>query len=214
MRIYCLAAGALGWFALALQYIILAEGRSGAALRAVTVNFFSYFTILSNLLTAAVLAAVALGAPGRLGRLLTRPAAQGAAALYMGVTGLIYTAVLAQLWQPQGWQFVADALLHYVMPVLYVLYWLIGAPKGGLGWRHAALWLVFPVAYGLYTLARGPSSGFYPYPFLDAGALGYPAVLRNVALLTAGFAVLGLLLVAAGRGLARVRAGGAPAQRS
>lgn len=205
MRIYCLAAAALGWFGLVLQYYIAPWQNSGAALVTATINFFSFFTILLNLLAAAVLTAFGLGAPGRLGRWLTRPAVQGAAALYVAVGGFIYATVLAQLWEPQGWQFIADALLHYVMPVLYLLYWLVGAPKGSLRWGHAALWLILPAVYGLYTLARGPSSGFYPYPFVDAGKLGYAAVIRNMVGMTAGFAVLGLLIVLLDRALGRRR---------
>ena len=38
-------------------------------------------------------------------------------------------------------------------------------------------------------------TGFYPYPFLEVGHLGYERVLLNMGVLMAAFAVLGLILV-------------------
>jgi hypothetical protein len=31
----------------------------------------------------------------------------------------------------------------------------------------------------LYTIAHGAAAHWYPYPFVDVDALGYPVVLRN-----------------------------------
>jgi hypothetical protein len=45
------------------------------------------------------------------------------------------------------------------------------------------LWLVF-------TLIRGEAVGFYPYPFVDVGDLGYPKVLVNCLLVALLFLVL------------------------
>ena len=53
-------------------------------------------------------------------------------------------------------------------------------------------WAVIPpVLWLVYTLVRGAATDFYPYPFLDADAHGYPAVLATCA----GVAVLFLALV-------------------
>lgn len=192
-RILAAAAAVIGWVALDLQ---LAALQSNAAARGIpfvtaTVNYFSYFTILSNILAALVLSAFALDRGG----FLTRPATSAAAALYMAVTGAIYFAILRHIWSPQGLDWLADTLLHYVMPVVYVLFWLVLAPKTGIGLRHVALWLIFPVLYAGYSLVRGTLTGFYPYPFIDAGALGYAAVLRNAAVLALAFAALAAALV-------------------
>lgn len=47
----------------------------------------------------------------------------------------------------------------------------------------------------------GAIFGFYPYPFIDVTALGYPQVLLNSFVLAIGFLVMGLLLVIGDRGL-------------
>ena len=62
--------------------------------------------------------------------------------------------------------------------------------------RDAVAWLAVPAVYGAYTLAHGAVSGFYPYPFLDAGVLGVEAVLATMAVFAAGFLALGLGIVA------------------
>jgi hypothetical protein len=121
----------------------------------------------------------------------------------MTVTGLVYTFILASLWNPQSWLFVADAGLHYVMPVLYDLFWLAFVAKGTLAQRSVASWLVFPLLYGFYSLARGPFAAWYPYPFIDVNALGYGRVAINMVAMLVGFLVLGGILLAIDRGLGR-----------
>jgi hypothetical protein len=83
-------------------------------------------------------------------------------------------------------------ILHTVVPVLAVLGWLLYGPRG-LTSRRIAQWaLLFPLAYMVFTAARGAAVGFYPYPFADVKALGYPRVVINalwITLLFYGLAV-------------------------
>ncbi|HVV95477.1 MAG TPA: Pr6Pr family membrane protein [Hyphomicrobiales bacterium] len=197
MRPYCTVAAALAWFFLALQFFV---GPSWQSLGAAW-NFFSYFTILSNILSAATLTAVALGGSTAWP---ARPKVATAVALYMTVTGLVYTFILAKLWNPQGWLFVADAGLHYVMPVVYDLFWLAFVAKGALTLGRVPAWLIFPLLYGIYSLVRGPFVAWYPYPFIDVSQLGYGRVAANMAILLIAFLVLGAVFVALDRALGLV----------
>jgi hypothetical protein len=113
--------------------------------------------------------------------------------------GIVYRLLLRQLWNPQGAQWVADVILHDVIPVGYVLYWLLFAPKNGLRWKDAVAGLIYPGVYLLYVLARGAVSGLYPYPFVDVNVLGYAGVLARAAVLLLVFLGMGLLVVAVGR---------------
>ena len=54
------------------------------------------------------------------------------------------------------------------------------------------------------SLIHGAVTGFYPYPFLEVTQLGYERVLLNMGVLTAAFAVLGLILVGTDRLLGAV----------
>jgi hypothetical protein len=206
MKLYRTLAALVVWFGLLLQYYLIVQGQTGAAFAARTVNFFSYFTILSNLLAATALSAPVVAPSSPLGRYFSKPAVRSAIVLYTTVTAATYIVILAGLWKPQGLQWVADTTLHYVTPALFLLDWLLFTQKGSLTWRSALPWLLFPLAYGVYSLVRGPFSGFYPYPFLDVGHLGLAKVLANMALMSAFFALLGLGFVFLDRLLKRRRA--------
>jgi hypothetical protein len=197
MRIYAAVGALLGWCALALQlYLMLVQAHGPERLTAV-ITYFSFFTILTNILTALVFTAVALQ-PGW-GQWLCQRSVQAAAAVYIAIVGMVYQLLLRQLWNPQGAQWVADVLLHSIMPVGYVLYWLLFAPRAGLSWKDAVTWLTYPAVYLVYILARGAMSGHYPYPFVDVNVLGYGGVLVRAAGLLLVFLGMGLLVVAVGR---------------
>src|SRR5262245_19716420 len=114
---------ALGWVGLLIQLVLIVSVDSPIPVGGRVVNYFSYFTILSNILVAGCLTAVALDLRSSLAALLRRQAVLAAAALYIGVTGLVYALILSGIWEPTGWQLVADAILHYAMPLLYLAYW-------------------------------------------------------------------------------------------
>jgi hypothetical protein len=199
MRIYAAVGALLGWFALALQlYLMLVQAPGPERLEAV-ITYFSFFTILTNILTASVFTAVALHPKAGWGQWLCRPSVQAATAVYIAIVGMVYELLLRQLWNPQGAQWVADVLLHSIIPVGYVLYWLLFGPRTGLNWKDAVAWLTFPAVYLVYILARGAMSGLYPYPFVDVNVLGYGGVIGRAGLLLLVFLGMGLLVVAVGR---------------
>ena len=201
LRNFAAAAALVGWVALGLQLwltvtLVLSQGRGlGMAL----VIYFGFFTILSNLLATLVLSAWRVG-PGFPGHgWLTRPVSLTTAASAITIVGLVYFFILRHTWQPEGAQFVADALLHYVMPVLMVVFWACAAPALTITWGSAP-WLLFylliyPLAYLVYVFARGELVSLYPYPFIDVLTIGYPAALRSsMGLLVAYALVAGLYI--------------------
>ena len=194
---------AVGWFALLLQLGIMLRNAAsaGTSLLAAAGSFLSFFTVLSNLLVALGLAATIPAVPPRALQPLVKPPGATALAVYITVVGIVYSLVLRELWHPTGAQLVADILLHDVMPLAYVIYWLALVPKRTLGWRHIRPWLLFPAVYIAASLLRGALIHVYPYPFIDAGALGYQRVLGHVVVLFAGFLGLGLVYVAIDRAM-------------
>ena len=178
--------------AVVLQLVLILQNGEGSTV-AILLRFVSFFTILSNMLVALVCVAIAAGrAP---------PRWRGAAALYITVTGAIYSIVLAPLWAPTGAQKVADELLHHAVPVAYVLAWLVLAPHRRLAWADALRWLVFPAVYLGWTIIRGAITGEYPYPFVHVGQLGAAQVALNCLGIGGLFVVLGLVFVAVDRAL-------------
>jgi len=203
MRIYALVGALLGSFALALQLYLMLVQSSGPAMLGTVITYFSFFTILTNLLTALVFTALAFRPETGWGKWFRTPSVQAATAVYIAIVGIIYQLLLRQLWNPQGAQWVADVLLHSVIPIGYVAYWLLFGPRTGLNWKTAVAWLTYPALYLVYILARGAVSGLYPYPFVDVNVLGYGGVLARAALFLLVFLGTGLLVVALAR---RIRA--------
>jgi len=115
----------LGWAALTIQLylVLLARWQDQASLLGGLVNLFGYFTVLSNTLVATVLTQAAFGRESAARRWWLSPWVSSGVAVSIVFVALAYSLFLRQLWQPQGWQWLADELLHDVMPAAYALYW-------------------------------------------------------------------------------------------
>ncbi|MFJ7212401.1 Pr6Pr family membrane protein [Amycolatopsis sp. NPDC098790] len=149
-------------------------------------NLLSFFTIDSNLLVAVTSALVAFGrARGKLFTVLMLDALVG-----IIVTGIVYQVALAGLYELHGLSLFSDTMLHKVTPILFVLGWLLAAPRGVLTWPAVGWSLLYPLAWLAFTLPRGALTGFYPYPFVDAGALGYGQVALNCVFIGLFFTAL------------------------
>lgn len=202
--IYRVGAGAFTVFVVALQYWLQVRGQGGAAFLSASIKFFSFFTILTNVLAAVALIVPGLAPGSRLGAFLSRPTVQTAIAGYMIMVGVVYYLLLAGLSHREGWPLVLEHILHAVTPPLFVVGWLAFVDKRGLGAGIGFGALVYPLAYAVYTLVHGAATGWYPYPFIDVGDLGYARVLLNIVGLVAAFVALQAALAVMARRLVQV----------
>jgi hypothetical protein len=151
-------------------------------------NVFCFFTVQSNLLVMVTSALLAV----RIGR---KPewfwVLRLDGVVCIAVTFVVFHLALSDLQDLQGKASLADFLLHTASPVLCVLGWLLFGPRGHTSWRVVRLSALFPVAWLAFALVRGPLvGGYYPYPFLDVGARGYPRVLLTSVVVAALFLAL------------------------
>jgi hypothetical protein len=203
MRTTLAGIAVVAWFALVLQFLLMVQQAApGRSLFAV-VNYFSFFTILTNLLVALGASLPLVAPQSAAGQFFLRPSIQSATAVYIAIVGITYSLLLRQLWNPQGAQKIADVLLHDVVPVLYVAFWIFLVPKATLRWSDAVRWLAFPLVYMAYTLVRGFVSHWYPYYFIDVDTIGLSRALLHASQLLFAFLGLGLLFIAIGRWTAR-----------
>jgi hypothetical protein len=186
LGVYKLAVAALVAVAVVVQFM------HGIAVNPTfsTANFFSFFTIQSNILGALVFGLT--GAWYLRGKdankiLLLR----GAATLYMSVTGIVYVLLLSGLEQslqtPIPW---VNFTLHYLFPIIAFADWLIDRPTRAIRFKESLWWLAFPVMYLAYSLIRGPLVNWYPYPFLNPANGGYGAVAITVTTISLGALLL------------------------
>jgi hypothetical protein len=168
------AAAFLGFSALVTEIATLvARNRFNAG------NFFSYFTVQSNTLAVISLTvsaiATASGATRR-GLDLFR----GAVTLYMTTTILIFIVLLSGY--PSSdltavpWD---NTVLHYLMPIVIIIDWLIAPPQAAVAYRTALVGLAYPLSYLGYSLIRGHFVHWYPYPFMNPSHHGYAGVITT-----------------------------------
>ncbi|MGE0008869.1 MAG: Pr6Pr family membrane protein [Parvibaculaceae bacterium] len=163
-RYLALAGCGLGAAALVTQFYVTMS-LSMAAGRGVwgsLVFFFSFFTILSNVLAVLCLAASAFDGASRPFAFFRSAGVQTAVTLYMLVVAVIYIAILEALWAPEGLMRLLDLLLHYVMPALVLIHWIFFVPKGGASLADLPRWMALPFCYALHVLVRGALTGEYP----------------------------------------------------
>lgn len=199
--IYRAIAGVFTALCVGLQYALTVHGGSLAALGASSVKFFSFFTILTNVLATAALLVPLVAPRSSLGEFLSRPSVRTVVAGYLIMVGTVYFLLLRDLSRRQGFSLMLEQTLHYVTPPLFVIDWALFVPKRNVDWRVGFGALGFPLVYVAWTLVHGAQTSWYPYPFLDVSELGYPVTLLNVAGLIAIFLALEVALVAIGRRL-------------
>ncbi|MFL1502918.1 Pr6Pr family membrane protein [Pseudomonas sp. O64] len=197
MKRFIAASALAGWVGLAIQQYLILYSRwdAGASLLGGLISFFSFFTVLTNTLVVVVLSYALVSRDSAAKRFFLAPPVSSAIAASIIVVSLAYNLLLRHLWSPQGFQFIADELLHDVMPVLFVVYWWRCVPKGFLRLKHIGAWVIYPVVYFAYVLLRGHLLGQYQYPFIDVDTLGYPQVFVNAGGILAGFIVIALAVV-------------------
>ena len=153
--------------------------------------YLGYFTVLTNGFVALVANARIAERPSPRGRWLARDSVAGCATTAIILVGIAYHLLLRQIWSPQGLQWVADVILHYVVPIMTLTWWLLIRHPQPMSATLPLVWCIYPAAYLVYALLRGAWIGSYPYPFIDVTVLGFGRVVLNS---------LGLLVVFIGLG--------------
>ncbi len=167
------------------------------------VNFFSYFTNLSNLFAAVVMLIGAISLIRHRKPTATDDLVRGSSVAGMAVVCIVYITLLRHndLGSLMPW---VNAVTHYVMPIAVVLDWLYQPPKSNLDYKQIQYWLIFPLSYLAYTLVRGAIVGWYPYPFLNSANVGgYGGVLLYSLAITILFLVVSVVLITLGKRLRR-----------
>lgn len=192
----------MGWFAVLLQFYLIIINKVASVLETI-IRFFSFYTILTNILVAMCFTFLWLKPKSRWGLFFAQPKTLTAITVYICIVGLVYNTILRFLWNPTGLQFLTDELLHSVIPILFILFWIKFVPKNQLKWGDFWPWLIYPLVYLLYILSRGAFVEYYPYPFMDVNILGYNKVLLNSMFLCIVFLFISLLFVAIAKMISR-----------
>jgi hypothetical protein len=151
-------------------------------------NFFSFFTIQSNILAATLLVLTALIRRDERSR--SFDAVRGAATFYITITFVVFALLLAGLQEDLDTHIAfTNFVVHYLIPIVLLVDWFIDPPRHRLGLRIALAWLAYPLGWFAYTLIRGSATDWYPYPFVDVTQHGYGGVLARGLVFLLAFAI-------------------------
>ncbi|XVV09426.1 Pr6Pr family membrane protein [Actinoplanes sp. CA-131856] len=191
---------------LIIQIVLSAQGTDAPAVTRF-IRLFSYFTIQSNVLVllAAGTLMIDPGRDGRVWRVLRLDSL-----LAIIVTGIVYATILAGESDPQGAGWWSNLGFHYIAPWAALAGWLLFGPRPRIELRTVAWAFVWPAAWIGYTLAHGATTDWFPYPFTDATAIGYPTAVRNMLMVAVMAAVFAAILWLLDRRLPRIATEDAP----
>lgn len=184
----------LGWFAVFLQLYLIIENRVVSVPETI-IRFFSFFTILTNILVAVCFSVLWIKPKNKLELFFLSSKTLTAITLYILIVGIVYNLILRFLWSPTGLQKIDDEILHLIIPILVLIYWAKGVQKKNIEYKNILPWLIYPFLYLVYTIISGHFFNFYPYPFIDVMQLGYTKVFTNSFFMVVAFLIVGVLLI-------------------
>lgn len=173
ITVYKVFFGLLAFTSIAIEISVLVERGLFNA-----VNFFSYFTIITNILVFLTFIVSAIAENHGVNKKIS--AIRSAVTVYILLVGIAFSILLSGLdnvtFTIVPWD---NIVLHYIIPVAVLIDYLIDRPYRT-EFNKALSWLAFPLAYLAYSLMRGAITGWYPYPFLNPSLHGWSVVIVTV----------------------------------
>lgn len=171
LRLYHLSFGFLSLAALVVQLNVSIEFAA---------DFFSYFTILSNVLAMILFLFFGLTTGKRIEHRKKLDTLRAAVTTYMAITGIIYWTILVKNpGAPAAYPWITITA-HGIMPIAVVIEWLLLPPIAKIKLKKAFLFLLFPVLFVIYTEIRGPLVNWYPYFFLNPEKVTYTQMSKYI----------------------------------
>lgn len=168
----------------------------------------NYYTLMTNVLCLVYFFAAMIYEGHSGGTLL--PTLKGAVVLGITITGLVFHFLLSGSYGAEGAMAWSNILLHYIVPIMSVMDWLLFSDKGHYSPKSPFLWILLPDVYFVYVQIRvmlgaslGSGGNRYIYPFINVDALGWGKVIVNGLVLNLFFILLGFLFVLADKLVAR-----------
>lgn len=168
-------------------------------------NFYVYYTNLSNYICAGVmfvsLARTIKSANKKEdGYCQTAPVFNFMCVIMILVTFLVYNILLAKdSTVVEYFTSLSNLIMHAVLPLMFILNWVLFYKHGTMKWYQPLLCLVMPLVYVVYIFVRAmlitdtANTLVYPYFFLNVNELGWGGVLAWIGVLLVAFVVIGYI---------------------
>ncbi|MBK0383950.1 Pr6Pr family membrane protein [Pedobacter sp. SD-b] len=188
----------IAWFAIIAQYILMLNA-STTGFADTSIRFFSFFTILTNILVAIYFTNQAFVKNYAHKAFLNKTGNLTSTTVYILVVGLVYQVILRKTWTFTGLNKIVNELLHSLIPILVLLFWYLYEEKSIIKWKSILGWLLYPLVYLIFILIRGYFTNYYPYPFVNVLNLGLSQVIINSLMIMILFITISSVLVGLGK---------------
>ncbi len=164
-------------------------------------ELFVYYTYLSNILCLVVMSVVLVAnykCSHEDGYNEKFCKVKAATTMAIFVTGVVYHFLLGD-YKSEGYFHLDNMIVHYIVPIMFVLDWIIFDKKKSLSVIDPLTWTIIPLVYLIYALIRGAIVGpehtlQYCYFFIDVNIYGYGGVFLWSIGLTVAFVAVGYLM--------------------
>lgn len=182
-------------------------------------EFYVYYTNLSNYICMGVMFFTLRDTYKRArraeqGPCKTAPTMTFLCVILILVTFLVYNFLLAgENTVVQYLTSQSNMLMHVILPLMFVMHWVLFCEHPSLRWYHPLLSIAVPLLYVGFIILRAqllPTTAMtvrYPYFFLDIDALGVGGFLTWILVLMAIFIAIGYLLLALDRAVLKEKKG-------
>ncbi|RVT75396.1 hypothetical protein EOD40_11595 [Flavobacterium sufflavum] len=181
-KVYEIIIFSLGWFSIVAQFVLIIQNRQ-ADIPETILRFFSFFTILTNILVALFFTVKFFNLSRKSFGLFYKNGTFTALTTFILIVSLVYQVVLRSAWEPTGLQLVVDELLHTIIPLCTFICWFFYAEQSDSKIQSVIIWLFYPIIFIIFIFIRGYFSDFYPYPFLNISEIGFGNTLINTTLI-------------------------------
>lgn len=123
--------------------------------------------------------------------------------LAITLTFLVYNILLLPKTTPEQFWHYRNFTLHYLVPILTIVDWIIFDKKTNYSLIEPIKWTVFPIIYCIFALITGAifkipipneKESPYPYFFLNGEKIGWHLVLLYIVLISLLYIVLGYVM--------------------
>jgi hypothetical protein len=120
------------------------------------------------------------------------------------IVHLVVQFILSKYINPKGIDVLYDYLLHYIVPLLFTINWLIDNHGVKIKFSKSIFTIIYPIIYALLVFIRGYYGSEYytpygmtkyPYFFLDYEKYGIKSVLIYCTVLFFGHIVIGIIII-------------------
>ncbi|MBN1328152.1 MAG: Pr6Pr family membrane protein [Candidatus Heimdallarchaeota archaeon] len=120
---------------------------------------------------------------------------KGAVTLYISITFIVFAIALSWTYHPTGFDAFTNIIIHYIIPIAFIIDWFISEIDIRYKWKYLLFWLIYPLCYLVLSVVHGSITGNYLYYFFDINILEWWKYILFVSTLLLSFLGFGSVLI-------------------